>query len=405
MKWRLIMKKLFALLLVLILSSNLISARDASHKPTVPPKTAQKAAQSAAPVAKPRIPLPPAKPGCYHHEPNGWKEIPCATDAERSQYPYLNHSLSILSTEKPSGPDKDHTLPVVYGEVKIFFDSVGSIKDDHYGPNAFSLQSNTNFFEGNNGHQDWVQFTDQSFPGKKDLLCIWNIDTTTQNYSRTCPQPVQTVRAGGFVSGDKPIIQAFSSPGLLTALFFLPWTQDGDSHPYAAVAVDEYGLYGNWNEVSGWVLGYGDGSHLILSSAEVWTRIAASSCLGDTSADDNPKILCPGQPEFKSSAIVRNAGATAEGNNLFPVIGAPPANVPPLNWPNTDLVWMDFVSTTSGRCPAGTSGNLCTANNPGGSGGGGSKGGATTGGGGPIATCFAGEEPPCNTGTRTNRNQ
>jgi len=312
------------------------------------------------------VPPPPAKVGCYQYRPNGWKESPCAADAfVKAHYPHLKYSLAIQSTAKTSGSVKGQTVPLVFGEVKIYFDSVGSITDSKYGANAFSLQDNPNIFKGSNGQTDWVQFTVQSSPSAPDGLCIWNIDTATQKYTPLCV-PVPRLRSGGFIPGDKPIIHAFSIPGYLQVMFWLPWEFPPGLPipPWAVVAPDKYGLYGRWNEQSGWVLGFGDGSQLSFSSGVVWTRIAASSCQGDLGAGNNPKVLCPGQPEFKPSASVVDAAVTEEGNNLLPVIGAPPVHVPPLDWRNSDLVWIDFVATKSGKCPAGTSEPLCGVSAP-----------------------------------------
>jgi hypothetical protein len=41
--------------------------------------------------------------------------------------------------------------------------SSGSEADTTYGSNVWSVQDNTNFFRGNNGHTDWVQFAFQYF--------------------------------------------------------------------------------------------------------------------------------------------------------------------------------------------------------------------------------------------------
>ena len=57
-------------------------------------------------------------------------------------------------------------------------DSSGSETDTSYGSNAWSVQDNTNFFKGNNGHTDWVQFAFQYFGSGTPNTCIWQVDVT-----------------------------------------------------------------------------------------------------------------------------------------------------------------------------------------------------------------------------------
>jgi hypothetical protein len=49
--------------------------------------------------------------------------------------------------------------------------------------------------------------------------------------------------------------------------------------------------------------------------------------------------------------VASYSGVTAESNNLLPVIGSPPPHLPPLSWSSPDLGFMNYVSTTTGKCP------------------------------------------------------
>ena len=323
-------------------------------------------AATAATTATPAttIPQPPAKQGCYQYTKDGWKEVPCATDAYiKAHYPHPQLQFALVSDAKSSGPDKGKTLPLVYGQVKLAFTSVGSIDDNKWGRDAFSIQNNTNLFIGGNGDTDGVQFAVQSRPNQPDGVCVWNVNVTTQDYSQTFCVSAPKVRAGGFSAGDAPKVQGMVLAGkLLAVVAYLPWAQGGASFPWAMVSKDVYGLSGRWSEVSGSVLGFGGGSKLSFSSALVSTSVEGSTCAGDLGQAGEPQSPCAGQTEFKPSAYAGDWGDTEERNNLIPLIGAPGTHFPGVSWLNTDLARIRYCSTTTGTAPDGESlGSDCTA--------------------------------------------
>jgi hypothetical protein len=303
-------------------------------------KTAGPVSQPSAPLRTeatrtvPSVPPPPAKAGCYHYGPSGWVEVSCATDAYvKEHYPHPDIQYGIASIATTTGK------PLAYGLVDITFNAVGSISDSQSGTNAFSIQNNTNGFTGSNGDLDIVQFVVQSKPGQPDGVCVWNVDVKTQNYAPTCVS-APNVRGGGITAGDEPKVQGFILPGHnIGVTAYLPWAEGGASTPWAAVAGDTYDLADNWTEVSGAVLGFGNGSALTFSSADLWTEIAASTCPADTNPYANIPSSCPLQPLFYPFAQVSQpqGASTMETNNLV----SPPSS-PVITWPNNDLALLGY---------------------------------------------------------------
>jgi hypothetical protein len=325
----------------------LVPAQAQTIAPAPPAKTQTQA------VARPTLVPPPAKSGCYSFQGGAWTTVPCASAAyAKSHYPPMQLQYSVNSIAQPSGAAKGQTLPIVFGLVDLVFQTVGTATDNAFGANAFSIQTNPNVFTGNNGVVDGVQFTVQSKLGQPDGLCLWNINVATQNYTNVTCVPVVHARPGGIVVGDHPAVAGFVlGKGFLATVAVLPWSAGGTTTAWAVVAADAFGLAANWNGVSGAPLGFGNGSALTFSSADVQTELAASSCIGDFVPIGNFSLaasLCPGKPQFQPAANVTLVGpgappsgiGTLETNNL----GLPPT--PTLTWINADLVTTTYVSTT-----------------------------------------------------------
>jgi hypothetical protein len=303
---------------------------------------------------------PPALPegeGCYSLSANQWTETPCASDDYAdAHYPNPELQFSLLSVPKTAAPHE--TVSLADGVVLLKFESVGTESDSKKGAESWSIQNNTNLFTGTNGDLDGVQFTDQSIPGGSDGVCIWNVDVTKQQYHKKCVAIPRT-RPGGFDVGDEvQITGTVLAGGRLSIQALLPWA--GGAF-YGVVAKDMFGLSDHWHEVSGSVLGIGDGSLATFSHARVWTRLLVTSCKGDNLIE--PTYQCPNDaaPALEPSAIASSAGNTEERNNLLPVIGEPPAHEPSIFWGNHFMVYTDYVSTVSGDCPKGTNPPYCLA--------------------------------------------
>lgn len=336
--------------------------------------SASRLASSAA--TPPAIPAPPAfaaplKEGCYRHTGSEWQEVPCATqDYIKQHYPPPEWQFSIKSNPKtvsffPGGPRIVYTLPLAWASILVGFESAptaASETDNHFGANAYSVQNNTNFFTGNNGHTDWVQFTVQSKPGQPDGLCIWNIDVTvavaTKNqggYSPACVSAPRSVPdkplTGPGASVGVPIVitgyvaapAAGSSAGLLVI-----WGQLPDAGGWwSTVARDTYGLNGNWTEISGSILGFGGGSQATFHNTTMSTLLGAYSCLAPTTAASCPSGSLPTEVvhELVYYAGPYYSGVTAESNNLVPVIGSPPTHEPTDLLCRVDQCWLWYGSS------------------------------------------------------------
>ncbi len=257
---------------------------------------------------------PPAKIGCHQYENGAWHETPCMPASESALLPVPAAQYSIKSSPHliflPPFRLATYTTPLVYGSVDILHLSdpeLGTLNDTKYGPDAFSIQVNTNQFAAANGVNAVVQFVLQSQPGQvcqgkqdQDALCVWNIDNGNQQYANTCTcVPKQRyvwgpndawpngahkttfVGIGADISERASVVGylAFNSSGpLLVAWTYVPWAPFS---AYAVVAPDTYGLAGKWTDVSGDILGLGNGSQANFTQTKIRTVIQAADCTVD----------------------------------------------------------------------------------------------------------------------------
>jgi hypothetical protein len=332
-----------------------LSLRDsASTKPRFAPQ-ANADSHEAAPqnlrdvVKRPSSP-PPAKEGCYENKGAEWVETPCASDDYVKKH-IAPHVLqyAIQSDGRTSNGKTTAAQSLVFGMVWDQFVSVGSITDTLNGPDAFSIQNNTNLFKGKKGHTYGVQFTTQASPGNPDSVCITQADVTTQNYNNTTCINYPHPRAAGLKDGDYAVVEGWVRPGRKLSVEVLVSWSDQPSTWEGVTVSDAFGLIGQWTEVSGGPLGeqtpLGSKVPAVLdfSYAKITNTLAASTCSAqdfDYANVDNP---CPKQPAFKPSASVTEAGyplaGTFEGNNL-----ELPSAPPTLVWPNVDFVTTAFTT-------------------------------------------------------------
>jgi hypothetical protein len=209
------------------------------------------------------------------------------------------------------------------GLVQVAFKEYNGETDSTFGDKAYSIQLNTNGFNGNNGDEGWVQFVYQDFCGygyqfvgeqkceSKTGFCIWNIDLTVagktnnnQGYNPTCV----SVGPVDLSSTYSAVIYGYTAPGQkLVSYLFLPGSSFGLT---AVVAPDVYGLAGNWYQVSGGVMGAGGGSQAQFGKNPTieQTNIEADSCPRPSEFDacTSPQI----------AAISYQDGSTGESNDL-----------------------------------------------------------------------------------------
>jgi hypothetical protein len=305
-------------------------------------RTGSALATGTPPVERPGLGVnartPPRKPGCFKYQNGEWQETPCTSEEYvRRNFPppippySIKSNQRILIFSKPSFP---YRMPLRVASVRLSHlsdPSVATLTDSLAGKDAFSIQVNTNFFPLNNGDTGWVQFVLQSQPNKNDQLCVWRWDVTTQNYyTPTCttvpkerfvfgpgnPYPAggqQTTFVGigadiGETSEVAGILDDTQSDGVtrLTAWAYVPWAP---FTAYAVTTLDTVGLRGRWTEISGDILGLGNGSQANFTRTKLKNEIEASSCVFGQCPDASLGTL----EKYASSSL---QGVTAETSNL-----------------------------------------------------------------------------------------
>jgi hypothetical protein len=310
----------------------------------------------------PHIPPPPQLAGCYRYTAVArWHTAACATAAFIQAHfppPELLAGIGGAGRTVVRNAVKFTAGPLDVSVIAADPNGpVGSESDSSRGGDAYSLQSNE-FFTGTNGLQDGVQFTDQSEPvpilGLLNGVCIWQIHapfSQLANYTSNCAT----------FGGSNPVhaVEGNVFGGLLTvaALTF------SGTAGIAVVTPDLYGLGvgNNWNNSSGSILGYGGGSEAVFTNAEYYIALDVSSCLNDAGFIGY-SVFCGPVGPLKHATFVTYAASpstngtnTVETNNLIPVIGPLPANLPkPLQYFYKGYTaQMAYFASTSGSCFVG----------------------------------------------------
>jgi hypothetical protein len=307
-------------------------------------------------IAPAALPAPPPPvPGCYVYTRNGWQTTACATDAFiDANFHRPDTQLTVDVPASPSPPLKfgqlQVTVPAVTSEVNAFLPSTASenslcISSGSPISNQWSVQNNTNGWTiasgANAGDTAVIQFAIQS-NGTQDITCIWSVDSTAQQYPKSCVTPIPQQRAGGLQPFDSGNIAAtINSNGTITMVASLSWVPAGQPNVYSVVVPDTYDLKDGWTEVSGGLIGEGGCSQAQLANAEVVTQVLATTCAGDTQANSptcGPPVLQP-----NATAVV-SAPETLETNNLTAV------NAPAVSYPNADQIVANVTATSTGSC-------------------------------------------------------
>jgi hypothetical protein len=335
---------------VLALAAVGFSSIDASSAKTRAGASAVGGGKGGQPPSPPKLPPPPPRVGCYRFRTDAWLRVACATQKYvRSHFPHPELEDGVFSSpveQPPAAPS------FVFGSLSLRFVKVGSEEDIYINPktkvvtrtpNSWSIQNNA-IFVGSNKQEDGIQFAEQS-PRKGPVgICIWQVDITTQTYPTTCTttSPVSVP----LTAGDTANLSGYIRAGGLLAFVA---TAPGRAKAYAVVAKDKYGLAGRWQNITGSILGFGEGSHAEFSSAEVETFVDVETCIGESGS-----ATCPREPRLKGHAYTSFNGQTAETNDLIPVIGSPPEFLPSLEELVVDQANIKYVSTTTGSCPSGS---------------------------------------------------
>lgn len=228
---------------------------------------------SAQPPSSTNPPLPPQVLGCYHYTTSTeWQKIPCATPDELEQirmHPPTEGNNYVIYGVNATGSTS------TFGKTDVQFSQFSGETDSLKGTNTWSIQTNTNYFPGNNGLNDWVQFVYQNSPnGYRNNFCTWQITnvTGTANYNMQCVTSglpsVQTLSSsyeaytsGTYLSGD------------LTGEFCI----SGGSQCWGVVTVDSYGLAAHWISTEGTILGHSDRSTATFTDPTTETTTVTST--------------------------------------------------------------------------------------------------------------------------------
>ena len=298
------------------------------------------------------IPAPPISTGCYHYHLARWEREDCAT----AQYirEHIPHPELIAGVEEKAVTN--HTpAPFKGGSVLVDLQNAQET-DSEAGAENFSVQVNA-FFEGTNHASDGVQFTSQvqqDGSSYTNNICVWNVDIPAQAYSPYCltvNSPNADTWVGGLALGQ----------GLLATAMRV---EDGSplGEIWLVIAPDSYGLStgDRWNNVSGTILGYGNGSEAFFTKPDVQvnTFVYASTCLSQNPAFTIPGHTCTSAEKLGHDAVAFESPKpgqpyTVETNNLEPVTGNPSTHLPPVDFPNDWSVGTDYAATRTGKCASG----------------------------------------------------
>ena len=215
--------------------------------------------------AKTGVPYPPPQtPGCHHFVNGVWQQVQCAEyKGTKDTLPFpppqsyyeiqSNSAQTTVNVCKPGHAvvlgekcyyNESYQDPIVWGSVSINFltdPTQATETDSTAGTNAFSIQTNTNYFlyqTCSKGYpvtsrqdQGWVQFVYQPTTYG---LCVWNNDTTPNPvvYQPTCVNPVPPYtlpltgngapREAGQAYGQVDCPNAGSNSGCILHVFRLP---------------------------------------------------------------------------------------------------------------------------------------------------------------------------------------
>ena len=308
---------------------------------------------------------------------NVWEAVPCATKEYMKTHLVARPVVANSIWSTPHRGPEVMTRPPFFTTVTTPFDW-GSIEitqttaniaaatevDNVNGPNAFTVQNNTNSFVCTTcsagkpfssasgiansasaaGDYGWVQFVYTQFgagPANKGLsnLCVWNVDASVSGrtngkagYASNCVYPslygsVAPIEGKGAPTGAVEVtgyVQCPSAgpPCTLWAIAQIPWSPD--SSWWSVSAPDMMGLSGNWINVGGGILGVGNGSEAVFTNAQFQSVVRAYTCyVSPIPSNNGAPTSCANPPPYETFSLYfrLTAGAsdyfpTAETNNL-----------------------------------------------------------------------------------------
>jgi hypothetical protein len=337
------------------------------------------------------LPAPPKDIGCYVWIPGGWTAVACTPTAQmdpRFLYPYVVPEPTVQSV-----PVAGTTIPFHFGQIDATIVTYTPTEQSLATNNTLTLQLNTNHFDGIGGHNYEYQFVlatigqpiGQIRYAQGNAICISPVDRTVacQGYEAGAPclnnagYHVDDWCVGGRTDFTPTIgslrgFQAFDFATLAVSTFTdngvakiglvaqFSWfdpnndeTSNGDGKGlYAAVTTDDFGLGlpGNWTEISGTLLGAGNGAQAVFAApSSVLTRTLAGSCVipgtGPFPGIDWPGACPNGSTSFLPYTQNVMDALTVESNNLS-LVSDPSLLVSY----EPDLVFTEYLEATDGTC-------------------------------------------------------
>jgi hypothetical protein len=300
----------------------------------------------------------PSVAGCFTlgKDNKTWEKDTCVPqEYVRAHYPHPELEPGV-QFGKAATAGSISPMPVTGGAIDVGLMTFGGENDPTWGNGEFSVQLNTNAYTDSSNHAAAVQFVTMHKPTSatqsEDLVCIWSVDITAQNYPNTCHSIItgRNVQAGDFVAIQGR--QDFQDAGYLKMTFQLSW--DSQEGTYGVVALDQFGLtqavnkVGNWNQLTGSILGYGNGSEAQFSKTSLWIAIDTWNCEYD--ANNDCTGFDPGPWTWPATKpFVALNGLTEETNNLTPpdtyTNSTPASSLPALQTPGWNGSYIEYTAT------------------------------------------------------------
>jgi hypothetical protein len=312
---------------------------------------------------------------------NGWVEVPCEDSPSELQNRHFEVSRAGVYV-----PAADYNnVSYVFAQVESTIVHTDSEKDVPKAPDpslndAWGMQINTNAFSINANKSGLVQFVAAKFPDSakpndpaSTLICVYpvtwdpTVNPAVPKYDHKCLAKgnyngAPYMKAGKLADFDYVNLAGFAfddnlAQHKLATVVQFSMVASNAADPQAvnqipglyAVVWDDPGLVGHWWAANGGMMGKIGGSNAEFTNGEVLTTIAASNCLGDTSATG---VTCPavaqlstGNTTFVDDYSTLKNGYTAETDNLNKIRSSA------LIFPNRNLVVTQLLSTSVNGTP------------------------------------------------------
>ena len=281
--------------------------------------------------------------GCYYLKPGDevWQSVACVPPSEARKLPREQADPTLFAASNGNlAPATTRATSLWEGYVDVvFFNKFSGETDPGWQSNdSWSIQANTNFFTGNNGDTDWVQFVyTNAQPGPPNVLpsvlptlCVDQEDMNQGNSPNAVQQQcvnttLQTLSSNfaGYVSATTsgpffpcPIWRLRHCPADYTlTTIFTAWQGNAGVGSWAVTAPDLNGLSTRWNQISGTIVGTALGTEAVFTSPTLLLSNtgAYGPSLNNVSFTNR---RCPSCPPVCPLSTNPPCSPTGETNNL-----------------------------------------------------------------------------------------